>query len=236
MRIGVIGAGFIGRALTRAAVRSGHQVMIANSRGPDTLRELMNELRCQAGTVAEAAAFGDVVILAIPFRAIEQLEPADFAGKIVLDANNYYPDRDGSIPVLDAYEATTSGMVQRRLAGARVVKFFNSIMQQDIEADAKPRSASGRRALPISGDDPEAKRIAGELVDQFGFDPVDAGSLEDSWRFERAMPSYCIPLDAPRLRAALAAAQRGVELPHGSWRTKRLGQAAPPEPQNAQPS
>lgn len=219
MKIGVIGAGFIGRALARVAVRHGHEVMISNSRGPETLRSAAIALRSKAGTVAQAAQFGDVVILAIPLQAYRDLDPRDFQGRVVLDANNYYPERDGAIPALDTYEATTSGLLAQHLDGARVVKFFNAILQEDIEKDAKPRGAPGRRALPIAGDDDQAKGIAAQLVDQFGFDVVDAGSLADSWRFERAMPAYCMPLDAQRLRQALAGAQRGVEVPLGSWRS-----------------
>jgi 8-hydroxy-5-deazaflavin:NADPH oxidoreductase len=222
MKIGVIGAGHIGQALARAALRNGHDVMMANSRGPQTLAALAQELQCAAGTVAQAAAFGEVVILAIPLHAVAQLDPGLFAGRIVLDANNYYPARDGAIAALDTHQATTSGLVQQRLgSGARVVKFFNAIMAPDIPADARPRGTPGRRALPIAGDDAEARRIAADLVDQFGYDPVDAGSLADSWRFERAMPAYCVPFDVAGLQAALASAQRGVELPHGSWRRKR---------------
>ena len=206
MKIGVIGAGFIGRALARTAVRNGHTVMISNSRGPDTLRSTAIALRCETGTVAEAAAFGEVVILAIPLKACQELDPGDFAAKIVLDADNYYPERDGAIPALDRHEATTSALLAQRLRGARVVKFFNAILQEDIEKDAKPPGTPGRRALPIAGDDVEAKRIAAELVDQFGFDPVDAGSLADSWRFERAMPAYCVPLDTRQLRDACSPA------------------------------
>lgn len=221
MDIGMIGAGHIGKALTRAAVRTGHRVMIANSRGPQSLAELARDLGCEAGTAQEAAAYGPVVALATPFHAIGRLEPAWFAGKIVLDANNYYPARDGRIAELDGLQATTSGLLQRHLGpAARVVKFFNAIMQHDIPTDARPRGAPDRRALPIAGDDPEALRIAALLVDDFGFDPVDAGPLAESWRFERAMPAYCIPFDVPGLRAALASAQRGVELPHGSWRVR----------------
>ena len=221
MNLGMIGAGHIGQALTRAAVRSGHRVMIANSRGPQTLAGLARELGCEAGTTQQAAAHGEVVALAIPFHAIGQLDPACFAGKIVLDANNYYPSRDGRIAELDTLQATTSGLLQRHLGpAARVVKFFNAIMQHDIPADARPRGAADRRALPIAGDNPEAVRIAASLVDDFGFDPVDAGLMAESWRFERAMPAYCIPFDVGGLRAALASAQRGVELPHGSWRTR----------------
>jgi predicted dinucleotide-binding enzyme len=222
MKIGIIGAGHIGQALTRAAVRSGHTVMLANSRGPQTLAELAAQLQCERGTVSEAAAFGEVVVVSIPYKAVFELDPALFAGRIVLDTTNYYPGRDGAIESLDKLEATTAGLLQEHLGpGARVVKFFNAIMDVDIPTDARPRGTPGRRALPIAGNDAEAKRIAAGLVDDFGFDPVDAGTLADSWRFERAMPAYCLPFDAAGLGAALASAQRGVELPHGSWRKRR---------------
>lgn len=226
MKIGVIGAGFIGRALARIAVAQGHEVMIANSRGPQTLTSTAIALHCRTGTVAEAARFGEVVVLAIPLHAVPALEAAPFEGRIVLDANNYYPERDGRIPELDAHQATTSGLLARHLPGAKVVKAFNAILQDDIEKDARPAGTPGRRALPIAGDDAQAKRVAAQLVDQFGFDPVDAGTLEDSWRFERAMPAYCVPLQAAELREALAAAQRGVEVALGAWRARRNAQHA----------
>ena len=222
MKIGIIGAGHIGQALTRAAVRNGHVVMLANSRGPQTLTDLAAELRTERGTAAQAATFGDVAIVSIPYKAIFELDSAAFACRIVLDTTNYYPARDGAIGRLEKHEATTSELVQQHLGpSARVVKFFNAIMDVDIPAYAMQRGAPTRRALPIAGDDAKAKRVASELVDQFGFDPVDAGTLADSWRFERAMPAYCLPFNSMGLTAALASAQRGVELPHGSWRTRR---------------
>lgn len=226
LKFGVIGAGFIGRALARLAVANGHEVMIANSRGPQTLTSTAIALHCSAGTVAEAARFGNVVVLAIPTHAVPALEPAPFDGKIVIDANNYYPQRDGAIPELDAHQATTSGLLARHLPGAKVVKAFNAILQDDIEKDARPAGATDRRALPIAADDADAKRVVARIVDQFGFDPFDAGALAESWRFERAMPAYCVPLQANELPEALAAAQRGVEVPHGAWRARREAQHA----------
>lgn len=225
MKIGVIGAGFIGRALAKLALRHGHEAMISNSRSPETLASTAVAIGCKTGTTAEAARFGDVVILAIPLKAISDLDPKPFDGKIVLDANNYYPERDGTIPELESREATTSGLVARHLDGAKVVKAFNAILQNDIEPDARPKGAADRRALPIAGDDETAKQIVAQLVDQFGFDVVDGGSLAESWRFERAKPAYCMWLDAPQLRAALASAQRDVELPHGAWRAASSARA-----------
>lgn len=221
MKIGIIGAGFIGRALARLAVAQGHEVTIANSRGPHTLTSTAIALHCKTGTVDEAAGFGEVVVLAIPFQAIFQLDPAPFEGRIVIDANNYYPQRDGAIAELDAHQATTSGLLARQLPDARVVKAFNAILQDDLESDARPAGAPDRRALPLAGDDAAAKQVVAGLVDAFGFDPVDAGPLAQSWRFERAMPCYCIPLGREALQAALAAAERGVEVPYGAWRARR---------------
>lgn len=218
MKIGIVGAGFIGRALATLAVRAGHAVMISNSRGPRTLGSTAVALGAQVGTVAEAAAFGEVVAVAIPFHAIHELPAAAFAGRTVLDANNYYPQRDGPVEALDQHRTTTSEMLAAHLQGAKVVKAFNAILQGDLLAHSRPPGAPDRRALPIAGDDGLAKRVTARLLDDFGFDAVDAGPLAEGWRFERAMPVYCVALDAERLRAGLAAAQRGVEVPHGSWR------------------
>lgn len=218
MNIGIIGAGFIGRALAALAIKSGHDVMISNSRSPKTLGSTVAALGCKVGTAAQAAAFGDVVFVAIPFYAIDALPAPALAGKTIVDANNYYPQRDGAIEALDQHRDTTSGLLARQLPGATVVKAFNAILQGDLETDGRPSGTPNRRALPIAGDDAAAKRVVTGLLDQFGFDTVDAGSLEDSWRFERAKPAYCVPLNAADLRTALAAAERTVEVPHGSWR------------------
>ncbi len=218
MKIGIIGAGFIGRGLASLAGKSGHEVMISNSRAPRTLGSTAVALRCQVGTAADAAAFGEVVLLAIPFYAIDSLPADALKGKIVVDANNYYPERDGAIAELDRNETTTSEMLARHLTGARVVKAFNAILQRDLEVDCRAAGAPDRRALPIAGDDAQAKQVVTGLLDQFGYDTVDAGPLAEGWRFQRAKPAYCIRLDIEGLKHALAAAQRDVEVPHGSWR------------------
>lgn len=156
--------------------------------------------------------------LAIPFYAIDSLPADALKGKIVVDANNYYPERDGAIAELDRNESTTSEMLARRLTGARVVKAFNAILQRDLEVDCRAAGAPDRRALPIAGDDAQAKQVVTGLLDQFGYDTVDAGPLAEGWRFQRAKPAYCIRLDSEGMKRALAAAQRDVEVPHGSWR------------------
>ncbi len=140
MKIGIIGAGFIGRGLASLAGKSDHEVMISNSRAPRTLGSTAVALRCQVGTAADAAAFGEVVMVAIPFYAIDSLPADALKGKIVVDANNYYPERDGAIAELDRNETTTSEMLARHLAGARVVKAFNAILQRDLEWTVVPRA------------------------------------------------------------------------------------------------
>lgn len=217
MKIGIIGAGFIGRALATLAVANGHEVMISNSRAPRTLGSTAVAIGCQVGTATQAATFGDLVIVAIPFAAYAEIPAEPLVGKIVLDANNYYPARDGRIEALESHATTTSEMLAAHLQGAKVVKAFNAILQGDLATDGRPAGTPQRRALPIAGDDAEAKRIATEMIDAFGFDVVDAGPLAEGWRFQRAMPGYCIPLPTADLKTALAAAQRGVEVPHGSW-------------------
>ena len=216
MRIGIIGAGFIGRAVARLAVKHGHEVMISNSRHPKTLGSAMVSIGCAIGTAKDAAEFGEVVLLAVPFSATHDLDPAPLAGKIVMDADNYYPMRDGAIAELDEHSTTTSEITARHLAGARVVKAWNAILEKDIETTGKPAGEPNRRALPIAGDDAEAKRVVTELFDNLGFDVVDAGPLAEGWRFERARPAYCVPLDKAGLKTALEDAGRTVA--EGSWR------------------
>lgn len=218
MRIGVIGAGFIGQAFAHLAVEAGHEVMISNSRGPKTLSSIPSRIGAQVGTVYEAIEFGKIVLIAIPFHQYATLPVEPLRDKIVLDANNYYPERDGSIPELDARKETTSGLLAEHLTGSRLVKAFNAILATDLEKDGQTLPSGNRRALPIAGDDDAAKESVARLVRQFGFDVVDAGALAESWRFERAKPAYCIPFDREGLRQALDEAQRDIDMPEGSWR------------------
>ncbi|KAF2394208.1 NADPH-dependent F420 reductase [Pseudomonas frederiksbergensis] len=219
MRIGIIGAGFIGRAVAQLVIAAGHEAMLSNSRGPQTMSSVLSGIRgSQVGTVEEAAQFGEVVLVAIPLEHYRSLPARLLEGKTVLDANNYYPARDGHIDALDRFETTTSRLLAEQLPHSSVVKVFNAILAQDLLQDGRAKAAPDRRALPIAADDPVAKALVIQLLDEIGFDAVDAGGLDESWRFERAKPAYCIALNKDGLKAALAAAERQVELPEGSWR------------------
>ncbi|MGA2872869.1 MAG: NAD(P)-binding domain-containing protein [Candidatus Dormibacteria bacterium] len=179
MKIGIIGSGHIGGTLAQLLVGAGHQVAISNSRGPETLRETVAQLgaNARAVTAEEAAEFGEVAIVSIPFGRYRQLPAAALTGKIVIDTNNYYPARDGHFEQLDHDQSTGSELQQQYLAGARAVKAFNAIHWQSLAEMGRPPGDPKRIAIPIAADDPEAKRVVAGLIDQIGFDPVDAGTL-----------------------------------------------------------
>lgn len=222
MQMGIIGAGLIGRAVARLVLAAGHEVMLSNSRGPESMSSLLDDIPgSRIGTVAEAAQFGTMVLLAIPLKHYRSVSAEWLNGKIVLDANNYYPERDGRVDALDQHETTTSRLIAEHLHGSKVVKVFNAVLAEDLLSDLRPKGAAQRRALPVAGDDLAAKARVIKLLDEIGFDAVDAGSLDESWRFERAKPAYCIPFDKNGLKVALAAADRRIELPHGSWRREK---------------
>ncbi|PCN47964.1 NADP oxidoreductase [Curtobacterium sp. 'Ferrero'] len=208
--IGIIGAGNIGSQLARLAVQHGHEVVIANSRGPETLTDLVSELgtAARAGTRDEAAAAGDIVVVTVPLAAIETIPVEPLVGKVVIDTDNYYPQRDGQIAALDDETTTTAEMLQDHLRGAKVVKAFNHIGAADLTGHATPSGTADRRALVIAGDDEDAKRTVADLIDEFGFDVVDAGPLAEGWRIQRDTPGYGPRLTASELRDALAAAKR----------------------------
>ncbi len=208
--IGIIGAGHIGSQVARLAVASGYQVVISNSRGPETLAELVNELGpdARAATPAEAARAGDVVVVTIPLKNYRSVPVEPTAGKIVIDTNNYYPQRDGHIPELDNESTTTAELLQAHLPASNVVKAFNHIYAAHLTTDGTPRGTKNRRALVIAGDDEEAKATVAGIIDRFGFDTVDAGPLREGWRIQRDTPGYGPRRTAAELRDDLAAAQR----------------------------
>ncbi|MCS5715375.1 NAD(P)-binding domain-containing protein [Herbiconiux sp. CPCC 205716] len=206
--IGFIGAGNIGGQLARLAVAHGYSVVISNSRGPETLEALVAELgpQARAATPAEAAKAGELVVVTVPLKAYEAVPVEPLAGKTVIDTNNYYFERDGRIPALDEGRTTVSQMLQEHLPTSTVVKAFNNIMAADLTTDGAPAGTADRRALPIAGDDAAAKALVTTLLDEFGFDAVDAGPLADSWRFERDRPAYVVRMTAADIPAKLAAA------------------------------
>ena len=208
--VGIIGAGHIGSALAEGLVAQGHDVVIANSRGPETLADLVARLgeRARAATATEAAEAGEWVVVTVPLKALGDIPAAPLAGKIVLDTNNYYFERDGHIAELDEKRTTTSEMAQRHLADSKVAKAFNHIMARDINTDGSPAGTPDRRALATASDHPEALALVTAVYDAFGFDTVDIGSLAETWRVERDQPAYVVRQNADELRANLARAER----------------------------
>ena len=208
--IGIIGAGHIGSQIARAAIIHGYDVVISNSRGPETLTELVAELgpKARAATAAEAAAAGDFAVVTVPLRAYKDVPVEPLAGKVVVDTNNYYWERDGRIPALDAGEATVTGLLQQHLPESRVAKGFNHIMAKDITTDGAPAGSPGRRALATSSDFDDAAALVTSLYDEFGFDTVNVGPLADSWRVERDQPAYVVRQTADELVTNLTKATR----------------------------
>jgi predicted dinucleotide-binding enzyme len=213
--LGIIGAGNIGSQLARLAVAQGYDVVLSNSRGPATLDALIDELgpRARAALPAEAATAGDPVIVTIPLHQIDSLPLPELAGKLVIDTNNYYPERDGNIVALDEETSTTAELLQDLLPDSRVVKAFNHIYAADLTTDGLPAGTEERRALAIAGNDSDAREAVTALLDAFGFDTVDLGPLVEGWRIQRDTPGYGPRLDAFELREAVSAAIRYRDMP-----------------------
>ncbi|MGW7259587.1 NADPH-dependent F420 reductase [Streptomyces sp. NPDC054834] len=193
--IGFIGSGMIGSSLARLAVAAGLDVVMSNSRGPETLADLIAELgdRARAATTEEAAKAGDVVVATVPMSAYDKLPADALAGKTVIDTMNYYPERDGHIAELDSAEVTSSELLQRHLANSRVVKTLHNMDHRRLFTRARPAGALDRSALPVAGDDPAAKAEIVRLLDVLGYDAVGIGTLADSWRCEPGTPVYVWP-------------------------------------------
>jgi predicted dinucleotide-binding enzyme len=211
MKIGIIGAGHIGGTLARRFAALGHDVSIANSRGPSSLAAFAKETGARAVTVEEAARSGDVVIVSIPEKNVAKLPANLFAGVpddvVVVDTGNYYPQqRDGRIDPIE-HGSTESRWVAERL-GRPVVKAFNNIYAAHLRDRGKPKGAQGRIALPVAGDDKRAKEVVIGLLDQLGFDGVDAGTLDESWKQEPGTPVYGTDFDAAGVKRALAEAKQ----------------------------
>jgi 8-hydroxy-5-deazaflavin:NADPH oxidoreductase len=219
--VGIIGSGMIGGTVARLSVAAGHRVVVSNSRGPETLAELAAELGplATAGTADQAAEAGDLVVVSVPVKAFGEISVKPLAGKPVLDTGNYYPQRDGHLAELDTGALTSSGLLQRDLPDAQVVKVFNNIFFRHLASLARPRGAEDRSALPIAGDSAAAKAAVTAFLDSIGYDAVDAGPIADSWRQEPGTPVYGTPYGplsdeagtpapAARIRADLVAAYR----------------------------
>jgi hypothetical protein len=206
--LGLIGSGNIGGTLARLAVAAGVDVVLSNSRGPETLEALVAELgpHARAATPAEAAAAGDVVVVTVPLHAYTAVPQAPLAGKVVIDTNNYYPDRDGRIAELDDGSATSSELLARHLPESHVVKAFNNIRSADLLALARPAGAPDRSALVIAGDSAEAKATATRLLDRLGYDVLDAGPLAEGRRYQPDTPAYGVPYIGAQGDATPAAA------------------------------
>jgi predicted dinucleotide-binding enzyme len=197
--IGFIGSGNIGGTVARLAIAGGYDVVLSNSRGPETLVDLVQRLgdHARAGTSEEAAAEGDLVVVSVPLEAVHELPTDPLTGKVVMDTVNYYPQRDGHIAELDDETTTTSELVARHLTGARVVKVFNNIAAPALGALARPAGAPDRTALPIAGDEEEAKHVVAGFLDDIGYDAVDAVPLAEGWRFQRDTAAYATPYFGP---------------------------------------
>ena len=219
--LGIIGSGNIGGTVARLAVAADYDVVLSNSRGPETLKELADELgpHASAATAEEAAAAGDLVLISVPLKAYLSMPAEPLAGKVVMDTGNYYPDRDGHDADIDSHAVTSIEVLARHLPGADVVKVANNIYYRHLLSLARPSGAADRTFLPIAGDSAPAKQAVTEFLDAIGYGAVDAGSLADSWRQEPDTPVYGIPYgsfedpagqpaDAATIRTALTAADR----------------------------
>ena len=211
MKIGIIGAGHIGGTLTRRFSELGHEVYVANSRGPETLADLAAETGATPVSVTEAARKGEVVIVTIPEKNIPKLPSNLFEGVsdrvVVVDTGNYYPQqRDGRIKAIE--DGTTESRWVSQQLGRPVIKAFNNIYAEHLLKLGQPEGTPGRIALPVAGDDPEAKATVLRLVNELGFDGVDAGGLDDSWRQQPGTPVYAKDFDAEGVKKALSEASK----------------------------
>jgi len=219
--VGIIGSGMIGGTVARLSVAAGHRVVLSNSRGPETLQELAAELGslATAATAEQAAEAGDLVVVSVPVKAFAEIPAKPLAGKPVLDTGNYYPQRDGQLEELDTGALTSSGLLQRYLDQAQVVKVFNNIYFKHLQSLARPSGAEDRTALPIAGNGQAAKAAVTAYLDSIGYDAVDAGPLTESWRQEPGTPAYGTPYgpfsdevgtpaSAAQIHAALVGAHR----------------------------
>ncbi|WP_327583566.1 NAD(P)-binding domain-containing protein [Nonomuraea sp. NBC_00507] len=223
--IAVIGSGHVGGTVARLSAAAGYDVVLSNSRGPETLKDLVDELgpKARAATSAEAAASGDLVVVSIPLTAYRRIPVEPLGGKPVLDTGNYSPRRDGQFPRLDDASTTSSELLQQHLPTSKVIKVFNNILFRHLGTLARPSGAADRSALPIAGDDDAVKKAVTAFLDTIGYDTVDAGPLAEGWRLQPGTPVYGrpyaggsadfwaspgVPAGSATIRTALEAAER----------------------------
>ena len=208
--IGIIGSGHVGSNLAQAAIAHGYDVVLSNSQAPDSLTGLVKELGSQAraATSAEAAADGDFAIVAIPITTIDQVPVEPLAGKVVIATINYFPQRLGHIPKIDNGATTAPGLLQAHLPTSKVVRAFSMLDAGDMSGDGHPEGDPRRRALALAGDDPAAKRLVAGLYDEFGFDALDIGGLDQSWRLDAGQPAFVTRQNLAELKANVARAKR----------------------------
>jgi len=197
--IGLIGSGHIGSTVARLAVDAGHDVVLSNSRGPETLADLVAELgpKARAATAADAAAAGDIVVVTIPLKAYRQVPVEPLRGTVVIDTNNYYPQRDGHIAELDDRSTTSCELLQAHLPDSHVVKAFNNIHFRHLASLPRPAGHPERSVLAMAGDDEAAKQTVAEFLSSIGYDAYDVGPLAEGWRFQPDTPAYGQPYVAP---------------------------------------
>jgi 8-hydroxy-5-deazaflavin:NADPH oxidoreductase len=225
MKIGVIGIGEMGGTIARRLSEKGHSVRVANSRGPDAVRQFADEIGAEAADIHGAVEGAEIVLLAMPFPAAAKL-PGDLferaaAGVVVIDTANYYPDvRDARIPEIDAGMPESVWISQQ--LGRPIFKAFNSLMFYALSELGKPAGSPDRLAIPVAGDDPQAKQVVMGLVNEMGFDPVDGGSLEESWRQQPSTPAYCCDYGAQKTREGIRAAVKGKaeKMRDSEWRER----------------
>jgi 8-hydroxy-5-deazaflavin:NADPH oxidoreductase len=208
--IGILGSGHVGSSLARAAIAHGYDIVISNSQEPDTLAGLVADLgpKAAAATPAAAAAAGDFAIVAIPITTIDQVPVEPLAGKVVITTINYFPGRLGHIAEIDNGTTTAPGLLQARLPTSKVVRAFSMVDAADMSGDGHPEGDPERRALALAGDDPAAKQLVARLYDEFGFDAVDIGGLDESWRVDAGQPAFVTRQNVAELKANVAKAKR----------------------------
>lgn len=208
--IGIIGAGQVGQNIATAAIANGYDVVLSNLRGPESMTGIVRELgsHASAATPEQAAAKGNFAVVAIPMTTLDQVPVEPPVGKVVITTTNYFPDSLGHVPEIDSGSTTVPGLLQQHLPKSKVVRAFNMINAADMSEDGYPRDDPSRRALALSGDDVEAKKLVAHLYDQFGFDALDTGGLDESWRVDAGRKAFVTRQSIAQLKENVANAKR----------------------------